>query len=314
MVQSYGSVARPVSLDYFQRIIEVGWPRGGLVVLEVEILQGVSGFFFEVLSPDDVFVGSRFLTTITPTDYRDDENWFAERVGEPFVIEEHIVTQDEINDIWIWDAFLINELGDDTGVEEGVRQFGQFDLHFEGMQVAHDTQHFGRPLLGDYVEYVHPNGHRVTYAHGATPLSQAYIQWQAPASSGGTLYTGVVIRPSDPNGVPPVQDLSNTESWYWYHLGSSPGAEVNRVRQSYLINFASERTISAAINNFANVLPDNTVKYTLRGYPDGTSFTVADGRITPDPPETAATWEETGTVPSSFDGIIKRFGATGATG
>ncbi len=294
---------------YWHRIVNVGWGGGGVVALEVEYLQGVSGFFLEVLLPESIFVLTSNLTSVAPADYKDNPDWFAARFFEQFVIEEHIVTEDDIDDIWIWDAFLINELGDDSGVAEANALYGSFKLHFAGMQVAYDTAHFGRPLLGDYVEYTHPNGHVVTYAHGATPLSEAYIQWQAPAESGGALYTGIAIRTSDANGVPPIVNLSGTESWYWYHLGSSAGSEVNRVRQAFLVYFANDRTLSAALHNFANVLAANTVKYTMRGYPAGTSFTISEGHITPTP-TIAPTWEATETLPAEVE-VTKVFNASG---
>lgn len=305
-----GSAGNPVRLDPFQRIIEVGWAGGGVVTVELEATF-VTGFFMHVLQPEDIFIGTKNLTAIAPADYRDDPDWYVNKIGQPFIIEEHIVTEDELDDIWIWDAFLINALGDDTGVDAGNALYGTFDFHFTGQQIAYDTEHFGRPLLGDYVTHTHPNGHQVTYAKGATPLGTAFIMWQAPPSSGGTLYTGVVIRTSDPNGVPPVQDLSGTESWYWYHTRTQPGQETSRYRQAYLAYFKSDRTISVEYSNFGNVLQANTVKITLKGYPDGTSFTVHEGHITPDPPMDP-TWQATETIQAATD-VTRVFSASGVT-
>lgn len=294
---------------FWHRIVNVGWGGGGVVAIEVEYLQGVSGFFLEVLLPESIFVITSNLTSVAPADYKDNSDWFAARFFEQFVIEENVVTEDPIDDIWIWDRFLINPLGDESNLAASIALFGPFKLHYAGMQVAYDTTHFGRPLLGDYVTYTHPNGHTVTFARGATPLSQAFIQWQAPPESGGTLYNGIVIRQSDPHGVPPVVDLSNTESWYWYHTASSAEHTVNRVRQSFLVYFANDRTISAALHNFANVLAANTVKYTMRGYPAGTSFTISEGHITPTPMITP-TWEATETLPAEVD-ATRVFNASG---
>lgn len=327
MAQGYGSRDKPVSLDHFQRIVEVGWAGGGMVVIEVEILQGVSGFAVNILAPStgDEFIGTEpDHPIITPELYRREDNpWYIQRVGQPEVIEENIITQDEINDIWIWDGWYVGTLPSSSGdpdrereaneaaVAQGNLLWGPFKLHFEGMQVAYDVLTFMRPMLGDFVEYTHPNGHKVTYAHGATPLGTGYVAWRRPAEIGGEEYFGIVVRPGTPGGFPePPQSFATTESWYWYHLGSSPGADVNRIRQSYLAFFRSDRTISAELRNFGNVLLDNTVKYTLKGYPDGTSFVTSQGRCEPEP-AIPPLWETTGTVPSLFDGQIIRFGAKG---
>jgi hypothetical protein len=301
---------RPNEPFYWHRIVNVGWRVGGLVAIEVEFLQGVSGFFLQVTQPIDIIVLTSGLTSIVPADYRDDPQWYANRVSEPFVIEEHVVIEDPIDNIWVWDRFLINALGDDSNLAASISLFGPFDLHYEGMQVAYDTSHFGRPLLGDYVQYTHPNGHTVTFARGATPLSEAFIQWQAPPESGGSLYTGIVIRSSDPNGIPPIVDLSNTESWYWYHIASTEGDDVIRVRQAFLVYFADDRTQQVSLSNFANVLAANTVKYTMRGYPVGTSFTSSEGHIMPDPTTIVPTWEKTATIPAETDVTIV-FNASG---
>lgn len=306
---SEGTLDKPVRLDPFQRLVEVHWVTGGLVTLEVEVLR-VSGFFLQVLQPPDISILTSNLTSIAPADYRENPDWYVNKIGEQFVIEEHIVTEDQIENIWVWDAFLINALGDDTGVAAANTNYGTFKLHFEGMQVAYDTQHFGRPLLGDYITYTHPNGHQVTFARGATPLSSAYLQWQAPPDSGGALYSGVVIRTNDTHAIPPVVDLSETESWYWYHTRTQPGQETQRIRQAYLAYFKSDRTISVQLSNFGNVLVANTVKYTLRGYPDGTSFTVSEGHIAPNPPMDPR-WERTATIPAASD-VTLVFTASGA--
>lgn len=322
----YGSVARPVSLDPFQRIVEVGWAGGGLVTIEAEFLQGVSGFIINILNPEGNNVGTmQGLSTVTPADYRDEEmNWLINRVGEPHVIQADIVTQDEINDIWFWDGFYIGALPssisdpvlsqrqreiNEEAVEDGNRMFGPFKLHFEGMQVAYDVQTYKRPVLGDIVLYTHPNGHQVNYSHGATPLGIAYSAWKRPIDIGGEEFFGLVIRTSDPGGFPnPPADLSNTESWYWYQLRSSPGATVDKVRQSYLAYFKSGHLVSAEIRNEPQVMPD-TIKVTLKGYPDGTTFTISEGKINPDPTQ-APKWQYSESFPSSM-AMNKRFAAGG---
>lgn len=309
MVQSYGSVDRPVSLDPFQVIREVHWGGGGVVIVEAEFLQGVQFFAVNVLAPEDITVLSFGGNEVVATDYQNDTNWYANRIGDYFVINEHILWEDELTDIWIWDAFLINALGDDTGVDDAVRIYGDFDLHFEGMQVAYDTEHFGRPLLGDYITHTHPSGHKVTYANGATPLGLAYIQWQAPPESGGTLYSGIAIRPSDPRGVPPLQDLSGTESWYWYHLGHAPQAEVVKVRQSWLVYFKADRTGVAELFNGAITLPE-TCAYSIKGYPDGTGFDIHEAHATAKN-GVLPTWQVSGTIPATFDGQVKKFTSAG---
>lgn len=307
---AYGSVAKPVSLDHFQRIVGVGWAAGdGVVVVEAEFLQGVQFVFVNVLSPPNIFVGTISGTEILFADYRDNPNWYAMKVGEQFVIQENIKWEDELNDIWVWDALLVNTLGDNTGVEEGNNLYGQFKLHFEGMQVAYDTEHFGRPLLGDYIIYTHPNGHKVTYANGATPLGLAYLGWHSPFGGGDT--TGIVIRTSDPNGFLGPENLSNTESWYWYHLRHAPGSEVNKIRQSWLIYFNKDRTHSAELYQAAIAFPEITY-YNIRGYPVGTDFNIHEGYITPKDGRPAL-WEILESVPAGYDGTIKKFGPRGVT-
>lgn len=318
-----GSRDRPLNVNdhLFGPIIEeVHWVSGGIVVVELEFLQGISGLVVSVVNPENTFIptDSRF-TEIFPEDYRDDENWYAKKVGPVGLVQEGIITQDEINDIWIWDQYLIRGATDDPdstarALEDLNNRFGQFKLHYEGMQVAWDTEHFGRPLLGDYITYTHPNGHKVTYAHGATPLSIGYIAWRSPVGNGE--YNGVVIRPNDPNGFPePPQNFSNTNSWYWYHLGTAPAAKVDKVRQAYLIYFKSDRTITAEIfNAFVNTLPEPQ-SYKLRGYPDGTAFDVSEGHINPKPgPDDVVIpplWEVSESTPGTIEGRLKLFNAQG---
>lgn len=300
---------------FWHRIVNVGWASGGVVVLEVEFLQGVTAIAVNVLSPSDIFTSSNpGFTEILKSDYQNDENWYAKAVGDFETIQTGIILQDEITDIWVWDAFLINPLGDDTGVAEGNATFGPFDLHFAGMQVAHDTAVFNRPELGDWVEHTHPNGTSVIYRQGATPLAEAFISWQQPGT--GTIFNGVVIRPDDPNGVPPVEDLSGTESWYWYHTTTSEGSDTDKIRRSWLVYFATNRTIRAELRLAAAIpstLPDGIVNYNIRGYPDGTEFDIADGHITPKPPGVAASWETTGTFPVGAEGVVV-FNASGIGG
>lgn len=300
---------------FWHRIVNVGW-AGGVVVVEAEYLLGVTFISVDVISPPDIVTSTDSgLTEILASDYQNDVAWYAKKVGQFETIQVGVVLEDDITDIWIWDAFLINGLGDDSGVAEGDALYGPFKLHYAGMQVAHDTAHFGRPLLGDYVEYTHPNGHVVTYANGATPLSEAYIQWQAPPESGGTLYTGVVIRTNDPNGIPPAQDLSGTESWYWYHLGSAAGSNTDKIRQSWLVYFKNDRALQAALFLAGAVpvtLPDGIVNYNIRGYPDGTEFDISAGHIVPKSLGTLAKWEASGSVPLGETALIT-FGPSGLT-
>lgn len=308
-----GSLARPVRLDIFQRIIEVHWSVGGVVVVEIEYVPGQAAV--SVLAPENVFISTSGLAEITPADYKDNPDWYANRVGEAAVIKEGIILQDEISDIWVWDAFLINEVGDDDGVAAATAAYGPVDLHYVGAQVAHDTQTFMRPVLGDWVQHTHPNGHSVTYAHGATPLTEAYLAWQQPEDAGGNLYNNVVVRPNDPNGVGTVESLATSESWYWYHLGSVPGSEASKVRQAWLIYFASDRTQSAELRTIPSGLSED-VSYSIRGYPTGTSFDVADGHITPQPgPDDiiiSPRWEILATVPAAVE-EVKTFSATGVS-
>lgn len=317
----YGSESNPVRLGPYKRIVEVGWNVGGIVIVEVEYIIGLDRPKVNVLAPeeyDDHGINTSDLDTITPEDY---EDWFVvHTVGSvsstegDFIVEPDIVWQDELNDIWIWDAFLINALGDDTGVEAGNISYGPFKLHYEGMQVRHDVKTFQRPVLGDYIEHTHPNGNKVVYAHGATPLSRAFSSWKSP--SGVDWPSGYVIDPSDPGGYPePPQDLSNTESWYWYHLGHAGGQTVNRVRSSWLVHFDAEHVESAELvqDGFQSVRP---VSYTLTGYPLGTTFEVKDSRVTakpnPDGTPVMPTFQVSESVPGTQFGTLRRFGPTGA--
>lgn len=315
----YGSEANPVRLDHFKRIVEVGWSSGGLAVVEVEYIIGLDRPEVNVLSPeeyDDHGVNSSSLSVITPEDY---EDWYVvrtagsdlEETGGHFTVEDNIIWEDELHDIWVWDAFLVNTIGDDTGVEEGNALHGPYKLHYEGMQVRHDVKTFGRPQLGDFVEHTHPSGHKVTYAHGATPLSRAFSSWLAPW---GTDWPGgYVIDPSEPGGYPsPPQDLSNSESWYWYHLRSAGGQTVTRVRTSWLVHFDSEHVKSAELaqDGFQAL---REVHFRVRGFPLGTSFTVSEARVTPIPPELEPTYTIDETVPGDKFGQLVRIGSMSAT-
>lgn len=308
MAQGSGNYNEPF---FWHRIVGVGWASGGVVVLEVEYLQGVTFVSVNVNIPPDIFVGTNSsYTEILASDYHNDSDWYAQKVGAFEVIQEDVVLEDDINDIWIWDGFVINPVGDTTGVSGGITSFGPVDLHFVGMQVAYDTATFNRPLLGDYVTHTHPNGHQITYAHGATPIPEGYITWTQPGS--GTVYNGVVVRTSDPHGSN-LTDFADTESWYWYHLGSHAGSKTDKIRQAWLVVFANDRTIEAELNLAAPVpgtLPDGIVKYDIRGYPDGTEFDISEGHITPKPPGTTPKWQTSGSFPLGETGLIK-FNASG---
>lgn len=303
MVQTAG--ARYPEQPFLGRIVNVGWASGAVVIVQVTAAE-IKFYDVTVLNPPDVFEGFFNGASIAESDYQDD---FVLQITPPGN-EGSVVVEDEIHP-WLWDGFLIGDIGDDftAGIASGTAFWGYPpNLHLVGAQVAHDTQHFpgGPPRLGDYVTHTHPNGSGVLYASGYTALSSAYLSWHGPNGD----FTGYVIRPSDPNGFPePPADLSNTEAYYWYRVTTRAAREAALLKKSFLVNIRKDFVQLAELQDFT-VMLDHPLEWSIRGYPQGTAFSILDGVMTP-VGGVKPKFEASGSVAGGHSGTIRRFNANG---
>lgn len=301
-----GSITRPYRQTLFSRLREVHWTSGGVVIVEVKAPETK---FYEVaiLDPPDNFLDSSSNPTIVEADYAEHFGISIGLVGS----EGTVVVEDELTDVWIWDGFVIGELGDEPAngiaVAAATASFGYApSFHLTGQQIAHDTSHFGAPMLGDYVTHTHPNGSAQVYSNGYTALGTAYSGWHGPGGD----FTGYTIRPDDPNGFPePAQDLSNTESWYWRRITTRPQSTAAVLRRSYLVNVRQGWTRLAELRDVGSLL-DYPTEWSIRGFPQGTGFTVADGVATPVGP-VLPRFEASGVEAGGHDGTIRKFNGSG---
>lgn len=332
----YGSKDNPARSDLFTRIVGVGWGGQGLVTVEMEYIPALNQYRVGTLSPPDINHDGDLsnavrsipetVTTVLKDDYKDDYIIDAGTRTELATI----VWEDDINDIWVWDASYVganpDEMDDlaqadreriinEHAVAQGTRDYGhEPQIHLKEMQVAWNTVEFGRPVQGDWVYHTHPNGTRTLYARGYTPLSRFCSEWEQPYSH--NIFNGIVVRPSDPGAVQDsLFDSSlpelNCEAWYWYHIGHHPGQTVKKYRRCLLVQFKADKTKSAVIDSTeASTAPEAT-KLVLKGYPIGTEFHIIQSRFEPIG-DVIPTWQLTETFPASQYGRVKRFGPKGA--
>jgi hypothetical protein len=295
MAQTYGSVDRPVRLDLWTRIIEVGWGGGGTVIVEVTAPE-TKFYDVSVTSPADEFFGFDFYSepSITDEQYKEVFGYEIGITGN----DGEVIVETEITDIWIWEGFYIGALGDDENnaeaVANGTALFGYApNIHLSGQQVKRNqlTPPYGSYLLGDVQEHIHPNGTSQKYYSGYTALSNG-PQYDSFGQPFGDF------------------DYSTSESWYWYHVGSRPPSYAAIIRKSYLINFRSGFSKVAELRDFASNLAHPT-QWSIKGYPGTTDFNIAEGRMTPIGDDIPPTFQASGSEAGGHDGIIRRFTGRG---
>lgn len=285
-----GSVDNPYHETPFDRIVSVGWPAGAVVIVEVVVNETK---FYEVqsINPPDVLPDFFIGTEIHEADYQEAYILRMAFQGP----EGDVVVQDELTDVWIWDGFFTGATGDEpfnsTQVAAGTAAFGYTPpLHLVGQQVQRNQLNppFGTHDLGDVVEHVHPNGTSVRYRSGYTPITHG------------------------PIGEPPAgdEDFSGTESWYWYRVTSVPESRAAILRNSYLVNIRNNFVRSAQLVDFISQL-DSPLSWSIKGYPAGTAFTIAESAIMTPIGPVVPKFTASGSVAGSHDGIIRKFNGSG---
>lgn len=288
-----GDLARPVQLDPWQRIIEVGWSSGSTVTV-VEVTAPEIKFYSLVsVNPDEPFMDFFGGSHVVEEDYKER---FVVMVGEVGSVGT-VTTEDGLSDVWVWDGFYIGAVGDEptngTAVTNGTAAFGYPpNLHFVGQQVKRNqlTPPFGPFELGEVKVYTHPNGSSVSYRSGYVALGHGpqYDQYAQPS---GDL------------------DYSNTESWYWYRVTSRPPETAAVLKKAYLVNFRKDFVTLAELRDFASQL-GYPLDWNIRGYPPGTSFDVSGGSVSP-VGDVAPRYSGSGSLPGGHEGVIRRFTASG---
>jgi hypothetical protein len=283
-----GSADKPVQLDPWQTIIEVGWGSAAAVIVEVTAVE-IKFYDVLVLDPEEWFDNFFSGSTIVEDDYKEE---FVLQMGT-YGFEGTVVVEDEIHP-WAWDGFFTGTIGDDafnaSQVAAGTTMFGYSPpIHLVGQQVERTQLFppFGAYQLGDSVSHTHPNGSSVRYRSGYTPITHG------------------------PVGDPPLgdEDFSHTESWYWYRETTRPERTAAILRKSFLVNMRSGFARLAALQDYATML-EHSLDWSIRGFPANTSFNIADGRMTPID-GVIPKFEASGSVPGPHAGEIRRFSANG---
>lgn len=285
-----GSVERPYRESPFGRIVEVGWNAGGIVVVEVTTVETK---FYEVatLTPpdelDDLFVGPE----IHETDYEDKFILRTDSAGPMGTV----VVQNALT-VWIWDGFLHETIGDPgtpAAVAAASATFGYAPtLHLTGQQVKRNQQSppFGGYFFGEVVNHTHPNGSQVTYRFGYIALSEGPQYDEDNQPFGHVSY-------------------ASTDAYYWYRVVNIPEATAAILRKSYLVNFRKDFVRLAELRDVLSLL-DSPLTWSIKGYAAGTSFTQADGAVTPIG-GVLPKFSASGSVAGAHDGTIQVFRATG---
>lgn len=272
---------------FWHRIVNVGW-AGAVTIVQVTAVE-IKSYDVFVSQPDDSTVDSFGGATITQDDYKDKFMVTMESVGNL----GSVVVEDEIHP-WVWDGFFTGAIGDEpfnsSQVAAGTAMFGYAPpVHLTGSQVKRNQLNppFGTHDLGDVVNHTHPNGSGVQFRQGYTPITHG------------------------PVGEPPVGDVdfSGTESWYWYRVTTDPESTAAVRRKSYLFNFRTNFAIRGVLQDYPMSL-DHAMEWSIRGFSQGASFTIADGVMTP-VGGLLPKYSASGASPGSHGGIIRQFGSSG---
>jgi len=266
----------------WQRIIEVGWASGGVVIVEVTAPETK---FYEVtvLTPPGGFMNFFSGAAVVEADYQ------AEFVLQMGIVGSAgtVLVEDALTDIWIWDDWSgIDPIGADNTEQIALKTASAGyapNLHLTGQGVKSNPLSLPPQTseLGDLVLHTHPNGSTVQYRSGYTALSQ----------DGAFVYT-------------------NMETWYWYRVlpPTAPGYAAV-LRKSFLVNFRKDFALTAELRDFVSGLA-YPLTWSVKGYPSGTGFTVADGVMTPSG-AVPTTFSASGSVAGGHEGAISAFNGRG---
>lgn len=273
---------------FWHRIVNVGWSTGAVVIVQVTAPETK---FYDVFSVDppegftDIFGG----LTVTEEDY---EDHFILRMGDVGSAGE-VVTETALDDIFIWDDWIgVVPIGTDISEQIALKNAGTGygpNLHFIGQGVKTNPTvdpTIGAPetaALGDIKEHTHPNGSTVSYRSGYTLVT----------NDNGFIY-------------------SNMETWYWHRITTRPAQTAAILRRSFLVNHRKDFVRVGELFDFVNAL-DSPLEWSIRGFPQGTSFTVSGGVMTP-VGGVAPIFSGAGSVAGGHAGVIRQFNATGFVG
>lgn len=288
-----GSVENPYRETPFDRIVAVGWPAGAVVIVEV-VVNETKFYDVESINPPDVLADFFVGTEIHEDDYKEA---YILRMGFQGP-EGTVLVEDALDDIWIWDGLHTGAIGDEPAnseaVADGTALFGYApNLHLTGQQVEYNQNSppSGPYGLGNIVEHTHPNGSIVRYRSGYTAISHG-PQFDAFGQPFGDF------------------DFSGTESWYWYRVTSQPESTAAILRNSYLVNIRKNFVRSAQLIDFGIAL-DSPLDWSIKGYPAGTGFTIAESAIMTPIGPVVPTFSASGSVGGGHEGIIRKFNGSG---
>ena len=279
----------------YERIVAVGWNVGAAVIVEVTAPETKA---YDVRSTTPLIVGYDFFggSEIVEADYLDRYVLQMSSVGN----EGTVVTRDELDDVWVWDGFVHGTIGDEEAtaiaVADGTATFGYApNLHLLGQQVQRNPLNPGAPyLMGELVNHTHPDGSSVVYRSGYVALDHG---------------------PQFDEDGQPFGDVSyaTTDAYYWYRVTTIAGQTAVILRKSYLVNFRRDFVSAAELRDFASML-DSPLAWSIAGYKAGTSFAIADGRMTAiGSPLPVPRYSAAGSAAGAHDGTIRAFNAIGFT-
>lgn len=250
---TYGTVDNPVQLDPWESIVEVGWGGGNIAIFTVTGYNGGVG----IIDPGDAAFDTGFDagSVIAESDYTnsygiipnvqaDAGSWLAELGYTSFGV----------------DAWYGGPASDVTAFNNAVAQ-GTTMTGYAPTQVYNDEM-----LVFNSTTIANPDCSSSTY-YGSFGLQNP---WWASTDGYG-----------NPTPVPnnAMTDYSGRIGATWYKPHTTPEATVELNTQSYLVHFASSKSITAMVSG--TVPTSFQVKY----YKIGTNFTVgSDGSLSGDTP------------------------------
>lgn len=271
MAQGFGSRDRPVNLDPFQLIVGVGWAAGGLVVVELTYIIGLT--FVRFWSPEDTFPKTDNVAgdIVGPDDYKNEYGYYPMGISVdagPWLAEQEIIA-------WVAD-YRITFPGPNSAdyTEEGKTNAINAGHAATGYYPQIDV--IGASPVFNLQTIENPNGSRYSYYYGYT----AKNPWWFFTDNNGNkdpyhnedniMYDYAAL---DNNG---INDWS--EVLVWYRQTNRPPVYYEQVKQCWLINFAADKM---KIMRIIAAGPGTPGDYVLKGYPTGTFFTFnSDATIT----------------------------------